>query len=118
MLLTITYSGYQTQDLGYLLYKNPEHPQSIELSRGYAHIFFPEISEERTTATLLLDMEPLGYEVRWETFLADEKFPEWKESDYVNLVISRRRVLSDILKQLCVFIPAFGRQKHYFVTEQ
>jgi len=59
MLLTITYTGQSTTDLGYLLYKNPNRPQMFELSYGKAYIFYPEVSDERTTAALLLDIDPI-----------------------------------------------------------
>ena len=59
MLLTITYSGQDTTDLGYLLYKNPYRSQMFELSFGRAHVFYPEVSNERTTAALLLDIDPI-----------------------------------------------------------
>ena len=59
MLLTITYEGQNTQDLGYLLHKNPERAQQFELSYGKAYVFYPEVSSERTTAALLLDIDPL-----------------------------------------------------------
>ena len=49
MLLTITYTGKQTQDLGYLLHKNPYRAQSFDLSFGKAYVFYPEVSDERTT---------------------------------------------------------------------
>ena len=59
MLLTITYTGKHTQDLGYLLHKNPYRAQSVDLSFGKAHVFYPEVSDERTTAALLLDINPI-----------------------------------------------------------
>lgn len=59
MLLTITYEGDNTQDLGYLLHKNPERAQQFALSYGKAYVFYPEVSDERTTAALLLDIDPL-----------------------------------------------------------
>ncbi|MDE7300260.1 MAG: 3' terminal RNA ribose 2'-O-methyltransferase Hen1, partial [Lachnospiraceae bacterium] len=59
MLLTITYKGQNTQDLGYLLYKHPERAQQFELSYGKAYVFYPEVSDERTTAALLLDIDPI-----------------------------------------------------------
>ena len=59
MLLTITYTGQNTTDLGYLLYKNPYRPQMVELSYGRAYVFYPEISDERTTVALLLDIDPI-----------------------------------------------------------
>jgi len=59
MLLTITYTGKDTENLGYLLYKNPYRPQVFEMSYGKAYVFYPEISDERTTAALLLDIDPI-----------------------------------------------------------
>lgn len=59
MLLTITYEGKNTQDLGYLLHKNPERAQQFELNYGKTHVFYPEVSDERTTAALLLDIDPI-----------------------------------------------------------
>ncbi|MCL2815056.1 MAG: 3' terminal RNA ribose 2'-O-methyltransferase Hen1 [Oscillospiraceae bacterium] len=196
MLLTITYTGQNTTELGYLLYKNPYRPQVFALNHGKAYVFYPEASNERTTAALLLDIdpidlargkagaasgglfdyvndrpyvsssflstaiskvfgtamtgradahqelsdspldltasvvmlpcrgerekinsvfEPLGYEVKLETFVSDEKFPDWGESEYVNLTVGGRVRLRDLLKHLYVLIPVFDRQKHYWV---
>lgn len=59
MLLTITYEGQNTQDLGFLLHKNPDRAQEFELSYGKAYVFYPEVSDARTTAALLLDIDPI-----------------------------------------------------------
>jgi len=59
MLLTITYTGSNTADLGYLLHKNPYRPQTLELNYGKAYVFYPEVSDERTTVALLLDIDPI-----------------------------------------------------------
>ncbi len=59
MLLTITYEGHNTQDLGYLLHKNPERAQQFELNYGKAYVFYPKVSDERTTAALLLDIDSI-----------------------------------------------------------
>jgi len=196
MLLTITYTGQNTTDIGYLLYKNPHRPQVFELNHGKAFVFYPDISDERTTVALLLEIdpidlargkagtasgglfdyvndrpyvsssflstaiskvfgtamtgradayqalsdssldltanitmlpcrgeqeklksvfEPLGYDVTFEAFMADENFPGWGESKYVNLTISGKVRLRDLLKHLYVLIPVFDRQKHYWV---
>ena len=196
MLLTITYTGKNTTDLSYLLYKNPYRPQVFDLNHGKAYVFYPEISDSRTTAALLLDIdpvglargkagtaggglfdyvndrpyvsssfmstaisrvfgtamtgradsrqalsdspldltaavtmlpcraeqeklksvfEPLGYQVSYETFVSDEKFPDWGESRYVNLTICGKVRLRDLLDHLYVLIPVFDRQKHYWV---
>ncbi len=59
MLLTITYAGTKTQELGFLLHKNPYHAQSFDLSFGRAYVFYPEVSDERTTVAVLLDINPI-----------------------------------------------------------
>lgn len=59
MLLTITTTYQPATDLGYLLHKNPAGVQSFTLSFGQAHVFYPEASNERCTAALLLDVDPV-----------------------------------------------------------
>src|SRR5687767_1265717 len=60
MLLTITTTHQPATDLGFLLAKHPGRVQSFEQSFGYAHVFYPEASEERTTVALLLDVDPVA----------------------------------------------------------
>ena len=60
MLLTISTTHNPATDLGYLLHKNPARVQTFELSFGKAHVFYPEASEERCTAALLLDVDPVA----------------------------------------------------------
>lgn len=59
MLLTITTTYQPATDLGYLLHKHPERPQTFALAFGQAHVFYPEASQERCTAVLLLDVDPV-----------------------------------------------------------
>jgi RNA repair, ligase-Pnkp-associating, region of Hen1 len=60
MLLTITTSHRPASDLGFLLHKHPERFQSFDLSFGRAHVFYPELSPERCSACLLLDVDSVG----------------------------------------------------------
>src|SRR5204862_3420678 len=60
MLLTITTTHQPATDLGYLLHKNPARPQSFDLSSGQAHVFYPEASNDRCTAALMLEVDPVG----------------------------------------------------------
>jgi 3' terminal RNA ribose 2'-O-methyltransferase Hen1 len=196
MLLSITHTGEHTQDIGFLFHKNPARPQVFALSYGKAHVFYPEVSEHKTTLALLLDIdpielsrgktgaqegglfdyvndrsyvsssfmstaisrvfgsamggksdthqalaearldleaeivmlpcrgdtvmlnrvfEPLGYAVAFETFSADDAFPAWGESRYVNLTLRGAVRLQDLLHHLYVLIPVFDRQKHYWI---
>jgi 3' terminal RNA ribose 2'-O-methyltransferase Hen1 len=60
MLLTITTTHHPATDLGYLLHKNPARPQFEDLPFGRAHIFYPEATESRCTAALLLEVDPIA----------------------------------------------------------
>ncbi|MDR1349444.1 MAG: 3' terminal RNA ribose 2'-O-methyltransferase Hen1 [Zoogloeaceae bacterium] len=201
MLLTITHHGKNAADIGYLFRKNPTRPQVFALNYGKAFVFYPEVSDEKTTIALLLEIdpvdlakgkegakrkdvglfdyvndrpyvsssfmsvalakvfgtamtgrsdefqaladtrldlsatltmlpcksdtemlnrvfEPLGYQVEFETFPADENFPDWGESRYVNLTINGHFKLSDLLHHLYVLIPVFDRKKHYWIDRE
>jgi 3' terminal RNA ribose 2'-O-methyltransferase Hen1 len=59
MLLTIKTTHRPATDLGFLLHKNPGRFQSFELSFGTAHVFYPEASEERCSAALLVAIDPI-----------------------------------------------------------
>lgn len=60
MILKISTSHRPATDLGYLLHKNPERLQTFNVSFGTIHVFYPEASEDRATAALLLDVDPVG----------------------------------------------------------
>src|SRR5215210_4241165 len=60
MLLTITTTHSPASDLSYLLHKHPSKIQEVEITAGKAHIFYPEVSDERCTVALLLDIDPVG----------------------------------------------------------
>lgn len=198
MLLTITTTHRPTSDLGYLLHKHPQRFQSFDLSFGKAHVFYPEINDERCTACLLLDVdavgmvrgknagagflltqyvndrpytassflsvaiaqvfgsalqgrckdrvelvgksiplsarldvlpvrggerflrnvfEPLGYAVEATRCPLDERFPEWGESPYFAVMISKTTTLAELLTHLYVLIPVFENSKHYWIGE-
>ena len=60
MLITLTTTRQPATDLGYLLQKHPDKVQSFDVPGGKAHVFYPEATETRTTAALLLDLDPVG----------------------------------------------------------
>ena len=60
MLLTITTTVSPASDLGYLLHKHPGRVQEFTTAAGPAHVFYPEVNAERTTAALLLEVDPVG----------------------------------------------------------
>jgi 3' terminal RNA ribose 2'-O-methyltransferase Hen1 len=60
MLLTLTLTRQPATDLGHLLHKHPDRLQSFSLPFGQAHVFYPEASEARCTAALMLEVDPVG----------------------------------------------------------
>ncbi|MEM9069802.1 MAG: 3' terminal RNA ribose 2'-O-methyltransferase Hen1 [Myxococcota bacterium] len=60
LLLTLTTTHSPATDLGYLLGKNPRRVQRFNLASGTAHVYYPHATEERCTAALLLDLDPLA----------------------------------------------------------
>ena len=60
MLLTITLTDPPATDLGFLLHKHPDRMQSFDVSAGQAHVFYPEAGEQRCTAALMLEIDPIG----------------------------------------------------------
>jgi 3' terminal RNA ribose 2'-O-methyltransferase Hen1 len=58
--LTITTTHKPATDLGYLLHKRPGKLHEVELTFGRAFVFYPEASDERCTAALLTEVDPVG----------------------------------------------------------
>jgi 3' terminal RNA ribose 2'-O-methyltransferase Hen1 len=59
VLLSIA-AGISGEDLGYLLHKNPSRAHSFDLPFGKAHVFYPQLSADRSEACLLLDVDPIA----------------------------------------------------------
>ena len=201
MLLTITTTHKPATDLGFLLHKHPDKFQSVDLSIGKAHIFYPESSEDKTTVALLLDIdsidmvkgarkrsgkgfslgqyvndrpyvassfmsvaiakafstamngrcnnkpelvttkmpleakisilpapkggeilirklfEPLGYQVKLQRYVLDEKFPDWGYSKYFTMELFQTIAVQELLSHLYVLIPVLDNDKHYYVNQ-
>jgi 3' terminal RNA ribose 2'-O-methyltransferase Hen1 len=60
MQLAITTTHQPATDLGFLLHKHPDRFQTFDLAFGRAHVFYPEAGDERCTAVLMLDIDPVG----------------------------------------------------------
>ncbi|MFD3511629.1 3' terminal RNA ribose 2'-O-methyltransferase Hen1 [Streptomyces sp. NPDC058657] len=63
MFLTISTFGDQERpatDLGFLLHKHPGRHQTFATSHGTAHVFYPEATDARCTAALLLEVDPVA----------------------------------------------------------
>lgn len=201
MLLTITTTHKPATDLGFLLHKHPDKFQSVDLSMGKAHIFYPESSLDKTTVALLLDIdpidmvrgarklsgtgfplrqyvndrpyvassfmsvaiskafstamngkckakpelvetpiplaakiavipapkggetlirkifEPLGYQIKLQQHILDDRFTDWGNSKYFTLELSQTITIKELLSHLYVLIPALDNDKHYFISQ-
>lgn len=60
MLLTISTTHRPATDLGYLLHKNPARLQTFGASFGQVHVFYPETGEDRCTAALQVEVDPVA----------------------------------------------------------
>lgn len=77
VLLTIATTARPATDLGYVLVKHPGRVQAFEQAFGTAHVFYPEAEEDRCTAALLLDVDPVKLAKTRNT-------PDFSLGQYVN----------------------------------
>ena len=77
--MKITTTHQPASDLSFLLHKHPDKLQAVELSNGAAHIFYPELSDDRCTVALLLDIDPVGLVRK-----TGNSGPDFALSHYVN----------------------------------
>lgn len=199
MLVTITYTGPEATDLGYLLHKHPGRVQTFEATVGQVHVFYPETGVNRCTAAMLMEVDaialarnrhlrgggdasslddyvndrpyaassltavalgqlfrtamtgrcdarpelaasdidlaisltavpikggaglatrlfaPLGFKVVEQAIPLDPHYPQWGESNYVNLHLTGTLRLSAALRQIYVLLPVMDDSKHYWV---
>ncbi|GAB3734879.1 3' terminal RNA ribose 2'-O-methyltransferase Hen1 [Nocardiopsis nanhaiensis] len=114
MLLTITTTAKPATDLGYLLHKHPDKAQSFEQSFGTAHVFYPEATDERCTAALLLEVDPQAL-LRSRTSVST---PDFALAQYVNdrpyassslFTVALGRVLRTAVRGVCESRPELAR---------
>ncbi|MET3427856.1 3' terminal RNA ribose 2'-O-methyltransferase Hen1 [Actinoplanes tereljensis] len=55
-------------DLGYLLVKHPGKVHTFDVPTGTAYVLYPEATEDRCTAALLLDVDPARLRAQRESF--------------------------------------------------
>nr|WP_184999664.1 3' terminal RNA ribose 2'-O-methyltransferase Hen1 [Kribbella sandramycini] len=60
--MTTDLAGFDhpASDFGFLLHKNPTRPQRTEIVGGTAHVFYPEATDARCSAALLLEIDPIA----------------------------------------------------------
>ncbi len=60
MFLSIATTHRPATDLGFLLHKHPMRVHETELGFGKAYVFYPQASDGRCEAALVLDVDPVG----------------------------------------------------------
>ncbi|MEM7536317.1 MAG: 3' terminal RNA ribose 2'-O-methyltransferase Hen1 [Chloroflexota bacterium] len=78
MYLSITTTHAPATDLGYLLHKHPARVQQFDLKFGQTHVFYPEATEERCTAAMLVDVDPV------KLVRTQQRSPSFALQQYVN----------------------------------
>ncbi len=100
-------------DLGFLLHKHPDRAQAFSTSYGDAHVFYPEATPERTTAALLLEVDPPALVRRGRT-KGRGGAPDAALAQYVNdrpyaasslFAVALRTVFSSALRGECRTMP-------------
>ncbi|WP_151769642.1 3' terminal RNA ribose 2'-O-methyltransferase Hen1 [Streptomyces abyssomicinicus] len=116
MFLTITATGTPgspATDLGFLLHKHPDKAQPFSTSYGTAHVVYPEATEERCTAALLLEVDPVAL-VRRGRGKGRGGAPDSALAQYVNdrpyaasslLAVALSTVFSTAMKGQCAARP-------------
>lgn len=60
MFLSLATTHRPATDLGFLLHKHPDRVHEAELAFGRAYLFYPEATEARCEAALVLDVDPVA----------------------------------------------------------
>ncbi|MGD9307070.1 MAG: 3' terminal RNA ribose 2'-O-methyltransferase Hen1 [Desulfobacterales bacterium] len=60
-------------------------------------------------------LEPLGYSVTATRHPLDDCFPDWGDSLYYTVEISKDATVVELLNHLYVLIPVLDNQKHYYI---
>jgi 2-polyprenyl-3-methyl-5-hydroxy-6-metoxy-1,4-benzoquinol methylase len=110
---TRTSAGLAT-DLGFLLHKHPDKAQVFSTSYGDAHVFYPEASEARCTAALLLEVDPPALARRGRGRGRSGAAADAALAQYVNdrpyaasslMAVALRTVFSSALRGECRTLP-------------
>ncbi|MEV6579535.1 3' terminal RNA ribose 2'-O-methyltransferase Hen1 [Streptomyces sp. NPDC051582] len=121
MFLTISTTGgaeHPATDLGFLLHKHPGKVQAFSTSHGVAHVFYPEAADERCTAALLLEVDPVAL-VRRGQGKGRGPAPDAALAQYVNdrpyaasslLAVALSSVFRSALKGQCTARPELAER--------
>ena len=114
MLLNITTTHQPATELGYLLHKHPDKCQSFPMTFGQTHVFYPQSTPELCTATLLLEIDPVGL-VRGKSFKREGLLEQYVNdrpyaaSSFMSVAISK--VYRTALSGRCNNLPELAESR-------
>lgn len=116
MFLQITTTEKNARNLGYLLGKHPDKVQVKDLPFGKAHVFFPEATDEKCTAVMMLDIDAIALSRQRsrsysDSFKLDHYVNDrpYSTSSFMSTAISR--ILGSALNGNCKTMPELVNQK-------
>jgi 3' terminal RNA ribose 2'-O-methyltransferase Hen1 len=89
VLLTITTTHRPATDLGFLLRKNPANVRTVKLPFGTAHVFYPEAGDERCTAALAVEVDPVGLVRRGDWLFQYVNDRPYTASSFLSVAIAK-----------------------------
>ncbi|SDK29956.1 3' terminal RNA ribose 2'-O-methyltransferase Hen1 [Streptomyces indicus] len=122
MFLTISTTGTPDRpatDLGFLLHKHPDKAQVFSTAQGKAHVLYPEADDQRCTAALLLEIDPVAL-VRKGKGKGRGGAPDAALAQYVNdrpyaasslLAVALSTVFKSALRGVCTAKPELVGRK-------
>ena len=117
MYLKITTTDTNASNIGYVFHKHPERYQKEKLSYGEAHIFYPEVSEQKCSFAMLIDINSIQLTRNLQKSNYSGSF---KLGDYVNdrayvassfLTAAIAKVLSSALNGKCSYDNTLATKK-------
>ena len=116
MFLQITTTENKARNLGYLLGKHPDKVQAKDLPFGKAHVFFPEATDDKCTAVMMLDIDAIALSRQRsrsysDSFKLDHYVNDrpYSVSSFMSTAISR--VLGSALNGNCNTMPELVKKK-------
>jgi 3' terminal RNA ribose 2'-O-methyltransferase Hen1 len=99
VILTISTTHVPATDLGFLLHKHPDRHHELEFSYGMIHVIYPEASPERCSASVIVDIDPVG-------LVRNRRGPSGGESSLAQYLNDRPYALSSFMS--VALAKAFG----------
>lgn len=120
MIINITANGNKATDLSWLSHKNPDKLHSIKSTTGEMYLFFKEYTDEKTTISLILDVDTLNLTPKSDKNYSFDLKPYINDKPYcINSFFSTalNKILSSAIAGKCDSYPDLVDKKMNFTIE-